>query len=365
MNPEFKSKSELVVEDREAKVNTEIERLQSEYPDISKADYWDALREAMIANEQFLKMIEPLAKKTPEDRSLADPEQRAAINADISNILDLRARKIALTPESMIQEFQKEISQEEINFLIYIQTARVNFINEISQCDEAFEQTANKIKAAVDQIYFFVPQVPKDGEINKYFKVGTLGIPRILTGTMIVADNDWDRVFDNNPKIGNPQEFDSPCLNSDGLNYGKGFFSEESVVSKIGLMALKDQDSKEKLVGLARHEAVHQVDFLRSNRVGLSSLLMELIAYRIDGKLDGASKRKHDEDLFDVFTDRYLDDYAEGFNLSPIQVRKVFDRALVTIKKLEKKLTFARVTSILLNCESFDELFELAKDLEK
>ncbi len=365
MFSEFKKQPEPTGETPENKLEAEIESLRQQHPEITKAEYWDALKEAIVANKKFLKLVEPLTKSTPAGRSLTNPEERAAINADLDKILQLRKVGIPRTPANMNKEFQIEITQAEIDHLTNIQTARLNFRDEISLCDESFEDTADLIGNYLDQAFFLDPKKPAAGAMNKYFKVEEFCIPKILTGTLIFGETDWVEVFKSRSVIGGPKELDAPCLNSAGLNFGKAFFDEASLFSKIGLMTLKDQKSSAILEQLARHEAIHQVDFLRSKRLGINSLLSEIIAYRLDAKLDQPRYRKMDQDRLDEFVDDYLGGYSETLDLDKLKVKKLIDQTVTIIEGLEKRVGFERVTGILLNCESFAELFAVAKNIVK
>lgn len=346
-------------EDREdwsdQEIAARVEQLKAAYPDITRPEYWQDLKNALEAEKFLLAKIEPLID-TPE-HPRANPAYRRRMNNFTDRIF--RYDSLAFRRGSLADS-------EEISKGCQIKPKE---LKQVQQLLEAKRFLRHSIESTVldpsviinefEEMYYLLMPKAEAGEENKYWKAEELGVPAMLSGAFIFSESAWSRINPDWREKKFDEEGESHCTIVYGRSVDKKYFlGTNNPLHYLGFNYALASDRR-KIIGSIRHEAVHQIDFLRSERVGVDQLLSEVIARRIDGKLDLPKKRKKSKDGFKEFINEHVDSYLKDYNVEDaLQARKHIAAFLAVLDMMEKEIGFARTTSILLDSLTFFEAAE-------
>ncbi|MFA6593856.1 MAG: hypothetical protein WCT16_01230 [Candidatus Buchananbacteria bacterium] len=336
----------ILSEDQESRFNQDIaakiEELKSAYPDITHGEYWLSLENALRAEKFLLEKIEPLLD-TP-DHPRANPAYRRRINNFSNRITDY----IMLHPHAGMDEVSRacNIKSKELEQIRQLQIAK----HYLARCVTSVSRDSSIIINEFDEMYFFRPPKPAPGEENKYWKAEELGVPAMLSGAFVFSEGAWSRIEPDWKK----KEFDETgedfCMLTTGSSIDRKYFRGESnPLHYLGLSYFLEGIEKD-IINSSRHEVVHQVDFLRSERRGVNFILTEVIAFRIDGQMDTPKNRKKSRDRFREFINDHIKGYLKKYEVADAEEdKKTVEAFLAVLDEAEKIIGFARTTSILLD----------------
>lgn len=336
-------------------ITDRIERLKSAYPDISRPEYWLSLENALRAEKFLLEKIEPLID-TP-DHPRANPAYRRRINNFSDRITDY----IMLHPHAGTEEVGRacNIKLKELEQIKQLQIAK----HYLARCVTSVGRDASIIINEFDEMCFFRPATPEPGEENKYWKTEELGVPAMLSGAFVFSEEAWSRIEPDWKKNEFDEAGENFCMSITGRSIDRKYFRGESnPLHYLGLSYFLERIKKD-IISSSRHEVIHQIDFLKSERRGVSLILTEVIAFRIDGQMDQPKNRKKLRDRFREFINDHIKGYLEDYKAADVEEdKKTVDAFLAVLDEAEKAIGFARTTSILLDSLT---LMEAADKLNK